>query len=111
MKTNKIKARDKKKKNGFKSKTNNANRFIFVFFIFLAFLFVILIAKLLWIQIVQSEELTIAALNQLTKTEVINSNRGIIYDRNKKEMAINITKCNVFLQHGLFEAKKGRKRK
>lgn len=106
MKTNKVKARDKKMKNGFKSKTNNANRFIFVFFIFLAFLFVILIAKLLWIQIVQSEELTIAALNQLTKTEVINSNRGIIYDRNKKEMAINITKCNVFYDMDYLKERK-----
>lgn len=106
MKTNKIKARDKKKKNGFKAKTNNANRFIFVFFIFLAFLFVILIAKLLWIQIVQSEELTIAALNQLTKTEVINSNRGIIYDRNNKEMAINITKCNVFYNMDYLKERK-----
>ena len=96
MKNNKRKARDRKKRGGFKAKTNNANRFIFVFFIFLAFLFVILIGKLLWIQIVQSEELTISALNQLTRTEVINSNRGIIYDRNKKEMAINVTKCNVF---------------
>ena len=96
MKTNKRKARDRKNRGGFKAKTNNANRFIFVFFIFLAFLFVILIGKLLWIQIVQSEELTISALNQLTRTEVINSNRGIIYDRNKKEMAINVTKCNVF---------------
>ncbi|MFR6152541.1 MAG: penicillin-binding transpeptidase domain-containing protein [Peptoniphilus sp.] len=106
MKTNKVKARDKKMKNGFKAKTNNANRFIFVFFIFLAFLFVILIAKLLWIQIVQSEELTIAALNQLTKTEVINSNRGIIYDRNKKEMAINITKCNVFYNMDYLKERK-----
>lgn len=96
MKNNKNKARDRNKKNGFKAKTKNANRFIFVFFIFLAFLFVILIGKLLWIQIVQSEELTIAALNQLTRSEVINSNRGIIYDRNNKEMAINVTKCNVF---------------
>lgn len=106
MKTNKVKARDKKMKNGFKAKTNNANKFIFVFFIFLAFLFVILIAKLLWIQIVQSEELTIAALNQLTKTEVINSNRGIIYDRNKKEMAINITKCNVFYDMDYLKERK-----
>ena len=106
MKTNKVKARDKKMKNGFKGKTNNANRFIFVFFIFLAFLFVILIGKLLWIQIVQSEELTIAALNQLTKTEVINSNRGIIYDRNKKEMAINITKCNVFYNMDYLKQRK-----
>ena len=96
MKNNKNKARDRNRKNGFKAKSKNANRFIFVFFIFLAFLFVILIGKLLWIQIVQSEELTISALNQLTRTEVINSNRGIIYDRNNKEMAINVTKCNVF---------------
>lgn len=96
MKNNKVKARDRKKESGFKRHTNNANKFIFIFFIFLAFLFVAVIAKLLYIQIVQSEDLTIAALNQLTRTEVINSNRGIIYDRNKKEMAINITKCNIF---------------
>lgn len=96
MKNSNFKARDKSKKGGFKRQANNANKFIFIFFIFLAFLFVALIIKLLFIQIVQSEELTISALNQLTRTEVINSNRGIIYDRNKKEMAINITKCNVF---------------
>lgn len=96
MKNDKNKARDRKVKSGFKGRNQNANKFIFIFFIFLAFLFVILVGKLLYIQIVQSEELTISALNQLTRTEVINSNRGIIYDRNKKEMAINITKCNVF---------------
>ncbi len=106
MKTNKRKARDRKNRGGFKAKTNNANRFIFVFFIFLAFLFVILIGKLLWIQIVQSEELTISALNQLTRTEVINSNRGIIYDRNNKEMAINVTKCNVFYNMDYLKERK-----
>ena len=106
MKTNKRKARDRKNRGGFKAKTNNANRFIFVFFIFLAFLFVILIGKLLWIQIVQSEELTISALNQLTRTEVINSNRGIIYDRNNKEMAINVTKCNVFYNMNYLKERK-----
>lgn len=96
MKNSNFKARDKSKKGGFKRQANNANKFIFIFFIFLAFLFVALIIKLLFIQIVQSEELTISALNQLTRTEVINSNRGIIYDRNNKELAVNITKCNVF---------------
>lgn len=96
MKNNKIKARDRKKKGGFIRHSYNANKFIFIFFIFLAFLFVALIFKLLYIQVVQSQELTIAALNQLTRTEVINSNRGIIYDRNNKELAVNITKCNVF---------------
>lgn len=96
MKNNKIKARDRKKKGGFSRHFYNANKFIFIFFIFLAFLFVALILKLLYIQVVQSQELTIAALNQLTRTEVINSNRGIIYDRNNKELAVNITKCNVF---------------
>ena len=96
MKNNKIKARDRKKKGGFSRHFYNANKFIFIFFIFLAFLFVALIFKLLYIQVVQSQELTIAALNQLTRTEVINSNRGIIYDRNNKELAVNITKCNVF---------------
>lgn len=103
MKNNKFKARDKKKKGGFTRHTDHANRFIFIFFIFLAFLFVVLIAKLLYIQIVQSEELTIAALNQLTRTEVINSNRGIIYDRNNKEMAVNITKCNVYYNMDYFK--------
>ena len=96
MKSSKIKARDRKKKGGFIRHSYNANKFIFIIFIFLAFLFVALIFKLLYIQVVQSQELTIAALNQLTRTEVINSNRGIIYDRNNKELAVNITKCNVF---------------
>ncbi|MBU5669091.1 PASTA domain-containing protein [Peptoniphilus sp. MSJ-1] len=96
MKNNNDKARDKKLKNGFYKSFNRANKSIFWFFILLAFLFGALVVKLLHIQIVQSEELTISALNQLTRTETINSNRGIIYDRNKKELAINTTKSNVF---------------
>lgn len=96
MENKKNKARGNKLKDGIKKAFNRANKSIFFLFIFLAFLFVILIGKLLHIQIVQSEELTISALNQLTRTETINSNRGIIYDRNKKELAINTTKSNVF---------------
>jgi len=96
LENKKNKARGNKLKDGIKKAFNRANKSIFFLFIFLAFLFVILIGKLLHIQIVQSEELTISALNQLTRTETINSNRGIIYDRNKKELAINTTKSNVF---------------
>ena len=59
------------------------------------FLFIIII-RVLYINIVRGEELTRKGLNQLTSTEVVQADRGIIYDRNNKELVVNITKSNVY---------------
>lgn len=92
----------KKKKMPYDSE-KRINTFSLIFFLILAILFMTIIIRLLFILVVESGELTIDALNQITKTEVINSNRGIIYDRNKKELAINISKANVFYNMGYLE--------
>lgn len=75
---------------------------VILLFIFLAFLFAMLIGKLCLIHLKQGDELTRKALNQLTKTESISAKRGLILDRNNKELAINVTKANVFYNMDIF---------
>lgn len=101
MRNTKFKAR--KDKNIVLNKRQAINNYALIFFLVLALLFIIIIFRLLYIQVVESEKLTIDALNQITKSEVITSNRGIIYDRNKKELALNISKANVFYNMDFLE--------
>lgn len=84
----------------------NVNFKIFVIFLGMALFFCIIIIRLLYINIVRGEELTRKALNQLTSTEVVQADRGIIYDRNNKELVVNITKSNVYYN---MDFKKGDK--
>lgn len=83
------------------------NRCIFFFLMVLALLFAIVTFRLIYIQVVMSDQLTREALNQLTRTKVLDSNRGTIYDRNGKELAINVSRANVFYN---MEAVKQRKK-
>lgn len=76
--------------------SKTANKKVFFLLFFLGFLFIAIVLKLLYINVFQGEDLTRKALNQLTKTELVRADRGIIYDRNKKELAVNVTKANVF---------------
>lgn len=57
---------------------------------------IVLIIRLFHIQIVKSEELKLGALEQWTKSIDIKSNRGIIYDRNGKKLAISTTAYTVW---------------
>ncbi len=50
-------------------------------------LFCLLLTRTAWIQFVDGKELQQKAVEQQTKDKVINSKRGIIYDRNKKVLA------------------------
>lgn len=98
-----LKNKARKDKNIFLKKRQRVNNSALIFFLILAILFIVIIFRLLYIQVVESEKLTIDALNQITKSEVISSNRGIIYDRNMKELAINISKANVFYNMSYLE--------
>ncbi len=69
---------------------------ILLLLLFMALLFIAIVVKLLYINIAQGEELTRKALNQLTRTEIVQADRGIIYDRNKRELAVNVTKGNAY---------------
>lgn len=55
-----------------------------------------LIFRLFHIQVVISDELKLGALEQWTKSIDIKSNRGIIYDRNGKKLAISTTAYTVW---------------
>lgn len=87
------------------------NRRIFFILSFLVFIFILLICRLLYIQIFESEELTKQALNQLTKKESINSNRGLIYDTNKKVLALNVSKSTVYYDSSKITPEGGKRQK
>lgn len=78
------------------SSQKNANFKISLIFLGMALFFFIIIIRVLYINIVRGEELTRKGLNQLTSTEIVQADRGIIYDRNNKELVVNITKSNVY---------------
>ena len=55
------------------------------------FLFCVLIVRVAWLQIVRGEELSLAAREQQTSDNLITPKRGLIYDRNMKILANNIS--------------------
>lgn len=83
------------------------NRRIFFVLSFLVLFFILLIFRLFYIQIFKSENLTKQALNQLTKKEAINSNRGLIYDANKKILALNVSKSKIYYDSNNIKPDKG----
>lgn len=85
-----------KRTNGNKNSQKNVNLKIFYIFITLVLFFCFIVAKLFYINIVEGETLTRSALNQLTSTEVVKADRGLIYDKNKKELVVNVTKSNIY---------------
>ncbi|MFZ5352685.1 MAG: stage V sporulation protein D [Bacillota bacterium] len=58
-------------------------------------IYVALIGRLVFIQIVNSSELRQKAIEQWTNDTVVKSKRGIIYDRNGKELAVSATAYEV----------------
>lgn len=80
-------------KKDFSSKTNRKIIFLLGF---LALLLLILIIKLFYLQVIVSDEYTRVALRQITRTEELISERGIIYDRNNKELAVNISTADCY---------------
>ena len=65
------------------------NRVIFYFAV-VFILFIILILRLFWIQVINSEEYEHKALNQRIKEFVVNSERGIIYDNTGRKIAVSL---------------------
>lgn len=65
-------------------------RILIVFFV-LALLMLLLCFRLAWIQVVKAEEYTEKAIAQQTSDIPIEAKRGVIYDRNGKELATSAT--------------------
>lgn len=105
-----MKLNNRKDKTGEKVKKTivSSNKRIFFTLTVLVFLFILIAVRLLYIQAFESEELTKAALRQLTKQESIQSNRGLIYDRNKKVMALNVSKSTIYYDSSLIIPRGGK---
>ena len=71
-------------------KTINKQRIAFGFVI-IAVLMILLAFRVAWIQIVDADELTEKAIGQQTSDITLEAKRGVIYDRNGKELATSIT--------------------
>lgn len=80
-------------KKDFSSKANGKIIFLLGF---LTLLLLILIIKLFYLQVIVSDDYTRVALRQITRTEELTSERGIIYDRNNKELAVNIAAADCY---------------
>ena len=78
---------------------NNRIIFLLIFFLLLS---LIIISRLFYIQVVKGHEYTKKALEQINRSEEIVSDRGIIYDRNGKKMAVNVSASTVYVNPGAF---------
>ncbi|MDO5725379.1 MAG: penicillin-binding transpeptidase domain-containing protein [Tissierellia bacterium] len=77
-----------------KRSQNKRIAFILVFFILLS---IIILAQLFKIQIIESSEYRKKAVDSMTRSENIVSDRGDILDRNGKKLAINISASTVYV--------------
>lgn len=73
-----------------KSRMKQNKRIMIVLTVFLA-VFVLLILRTAWIQIVDGEQLSRAALEQQTSDNTVSAKRGKIFDRNYKVLASNVS--------------------
>lgn len=81
------------------------NNKIFLLMFFLALFFIGGIVRLFYLQVIASDDLTRRALIEMTKTENIYSDRGLILDRNGKKLAINVSASNVFFDLSVLNSK------
>ncbi|MFA5634415.1 MAG: penicillin-binding transpeptidase domain-containing protein [Anaerovoracaceae bacterium] len=81
------------------SSNRNRKRMIFVFFV-VCFLCTALIFRVGWIQVVASDRYAKLAVEQQTMDTPIPAKRGVIYDRNGKEMAISAVTNTIWARPG-----------
>lgn len=84
-----------------KNSTMENNRIIFllIFFLLLA---LIIVSRLFYVQVIKGQVYTKMALEQINRSEEIVSDRGMIYDRNGKKMAVNMSASTVYVNPGSF---------
>ncbi|MFZ5642294.1 MAG: penicillin-binding transpeptidase domain-containing protein [Bacillota bacterium] len=74
-------------------------------FILFAVLFVALLFRLSWLQLVKGEELSRKATEVRAKDEIIEPQRGIIYDRNHIELVGNSPVKSIYINPDIFSFK------
>ena len=88
------------------ARTNNKKRII-VLFALCGIIFTLLSIRLGWIMLVDGEEYSDKAIEQQTKDTPITAKRGQIYDRNKKELAVNAPTYTVWVRPAEVRDKDG----
>nr|HPO05415.1 penicillin-binding transpeptidase domain-containing protein [Bacillota bacterium] len=81
------------------SLNRNRKRMIFIFFT-ICFICTLLIFRVGWIQVVASDRYAKLAIEQQTRDTPIPAKRGVIYDRNGKEMAISAVTNTIWARPG-----------
>ena len=84
---------------------NNLNSRLYLVFLFFILIFSILIARLVYVQILKSSQLKRYAFGQHSIFTEIKPQRGIIFDRNFKELAVNAVSYSIFATNE-FKAKR-----
>lgn len=79
------------------ARTNNKKRII-ILFALCSVVFLFLCIRLGWIMLVDGEEYSDKAIEQQTKDTPITAERGSIYDRNMKELAVNAPTYTVWVR-------------
>ncbi|MDO5036866.1 MAG: penicillin-binding transpeptidase domain-containing protein [Tissierellia bacterium] len=73
-----------------------------VAFVILVLLFIPLIVKLFRLQVILADDLSKRALEQMTTTQVISSERGLIFDRQGKQLTNNTSYSDIYLDMDLL---------
>lgn len=79
------------------STNKNKKRLIF-FFVIVCILSVLLAVRVGWVQIVRGEEYSSMAVEQQTSDVPITAKRGVIYDRNNKELAVSAVTNTIWVR-------------
>lgn len=79
-----------------KKNFNADNRILFILILFFM-LIILIIGKLFYVQIIKSNEYSKRALEQIYRNETVTSERGKIFDRNGKTLAMNVSAASVFV--------------
>ena len=88
-------------------KSNYKRRVIILFAIWCCVLLALGV-RLGWIMLVDGEEYSNRAVAQQTKDTQLAANRGYIYDRNMKELAVNAPTYTVWVRPSELKDKEGR---
>ncbi len=87
------------------SKRDVNSRLYLVFLLFIS-VFFLLIARLIYVQLFKSSQVKSYALKQYSTSTEIQPQRGIIFDRNFKKLAVNTASYSIFATNTLTAEKK-----
>ena len=79
--------------------------------LFVGCLFCALFARLIYLQIFRSDDLTRRALSEMTHSQSLDSTRGLILDRNHRKLAMNVSASDIYVTPASYREKKSEAQK